>query len=140
MKMQVVRLNDSAKLPQFAHDTDAGMDLFCNEVIVVASGERVQIKTGIAVAIPDGHAGLIWDKSGLSQKYGLKTLGGVIDSEYRGEIIVGMVNLGQDSYTIQVGDKIAQILIQKVEHPSIEEVTSLEETLRGENGFGSTGI
>lgn len=138
--MQVVRLNELAKLPHFAHDTDAGMDLFCNENIVVTPGERAQIKTGIAVAIPNGYVGLIWDKSGLAQKHGLKTLGGVIDSEYRGEIIVGIINLSKNEHTFEVGDKIAQILIQKIEHPSIEEVTSLDETLRGESGFGSTGI
>jgi dUTP pyrophosphatase len=139
MKMQVVRLVESAKIPHFAHESDAGMDLFCSESVTIPPQERVQIKTGIALAIPDGHVGLIWDKSGLSHRYGLKTVGGVIDAGYRGEVIVGMVNLGTEEHTFLVGDKIAQMLIQKVEHPTLEEVTELGETLRGEKGFGSSG-
>lgn len=115
------------------------MDLFADEEITLSPGERVQIHTGIALAIPDGFVGLVWDKSGLSHKYGLKTLGGVIDAGYRGEILVGMVNLGDTAHTFQIGDKIAQMLIQKIEHPNIEEVSVLDETIRGEKGFGSTG-
>lgn len=139
MKLQVVRLTESAKMPHFAHTSDAGMDLFCSELVTIPPRECVQIKTGIALAIPDGHVGLIWDKSGLSHRYGLKTIGGVIDAGYRGEILVGMVNLGTQEHTFSVGDKIAQMLIQKVEHPTFEEVTGLDETPRGEKGFGSSG-
>ncbi len=139
MKMQVRRLTHTAKMPHFAHAEDAGMDLFADEEITLSPGERVQIHTGIALAIPDGFVGLVWDKSGLSHKYGLKTLGGVIDAGYRGEILVGMVNLGDTAHTFQIGDKIAQMLIQKIEHPNIEEVSVLDETIRGEKGFGSTG-
>ena len=91
------------------------------------------------MAIPEGYVGLIWDKSGLSQKFGLKNLGGVVDSGYRGEIMVGIVNLGKEDYKFEPGQKVAQLLIQKVESPKIEEVENLEEGLRGENGFGSTG-
>ncbi len=140
MKLQVVRLTESAKMPHFAHESDAGMDLFCSELVTISPQERVQIKTGIALAIPDGHVGLIWDKSGLSHRYGLKTVGGVIDAGYRGEILVGMVNLSDTAHTFSVGDKIAQMLIQKVEHPDIEEVFTLDETVRGAKGFGSTGV
>ncbi len=139
MKLQVLRLTNTAKTPHFAHAEDAGMDLFSDVEITLNPGERVQVKTGIAVAIPEGYVGLVWDKSGLSHKFGLKTLGGVIDAGYRGEILVGMVNLGDTAHTFQIGDKIAQMLIQKIEHPAIEEVPVLNETVRGENGFGSTG-
>ena len=140
MNMQVLRLVASAKTPCFAHEHDAGMDLFSVETITIPVGGRAQIKTGIAVAIPEGYVGLIWDKSGLSHKSGLKTLGGVIDAGYRGEILVGMVNVSDESYIFHAGDKIAQMLIQKVEHPQIEEVSTLDDTARGEGGFGSTGI
>lgn len=140
MKMQVTRLNDGAKLPYYAHAGDAGMDLFTIEAVTINPGERVQVRTGIAVAIPEGYVGLIWDKSGLSHMYGLKTLGGVIDAGYRGEILIGLVNIGTVPHTFAVGDKVAQMLIQHVEHIAIEEVTSLDTTTRGGNGFGSTGV
>lgn len=140
MKLKIKRLTNTAKIPRFAHDTDAGMDLFSDEAVTLQTGERMQIKTGIAIAIPEGFVGLVWDKSGLSHRAGLKTLGGVIDAGYRGEILVGMVNLGNTAHTFAIGDKIAQMLIQQVEYPTFEEVLSLDETVRGENGFGSTGL
>lgn len=139
MKLQAIRLTKAAKLPHFAHHNDAGMDLFAAEAVSIPPQERVQVKTGIALAIPDGYVGLIWDKSGLSHKYGLKTLGGVVDAGYRGEILVGITNLGTSVHTFAAGDKIAQMLIQKIEYPDIEEVSELDETTRGEKGFGSTG-
>ena len=139
MKLCVTRLTPSAKVPLFAHESDAGMDLFCAETVSISPLERVQVKTGIAVAIPEGYVGLIWDKSGLSHKKGLKTVGGVIDAGYRGEVLVGMVNLGSEPHTFAVGDKVTQMLVQKVEHPVIEEVATLDETTRGVGGFGSTG-
>jgi len=140
MELLVQKLHEQAKLPTFAHDTDAGMDVYCCEEIMIEQGARVQVRTGIAIAIPAGFVGLAWDKSGLSHKSGLKTLGGVIDADYRGELLIGLVNTGSESYTFKVGDKVAQLLIQKVEHPDIVEVTSLESTVRGVKGFGSTGI
>ncbi len=140
MLMQVKKLSENAKIPTFAHTTDAGMDLYCAEAITLVPGERVQVKTGIAVAIPVGHVGLIWDKSGLSHKVGLKVMGGVIDAGYRGEVLVGMINLGSEPHTFHVGDKITQMLIQKVEQPEIEVVEELQEGDRGEKGFGSTGV
>jgi dUTP pyrophosphatase len=139
MQLRVQKLTNTAKMPHFAHDTDAGMDMCADEEITIQAGERVQIKTGIAVAIPEGFVGLVWDKSGLSHRTGLKTLGGVIDAGYRGEILIGMVNLSDAPHTFSVGDKIAQMLIQKIEHPILEEVTTLDETTRGAGGFGSTG-
>jgi deoxyuridine 5''-triphosphate nucleotidohydrolase (dut) len=139
MKLKVKKLVREAILPDFAHYNDAGMDLYCVEKILIKSGEKVQIRTGIAMEIPDGYVGLIWDKSGLSHKFGLKTFGGVFDAGYRGEILLGMVNLGQEDYVLEVGNKVAQMLIQKVEQPEIVEVKELSEGLRGERRFGSTG-
>lgn len=139
MELLVQKLHPDAKLPSFAHDTDAGMDLYCFEQITVQSDERVQVRTGIAISVPEGYVGLIWDKSGVSHKRGLKTLGGVVDHGYTGEVYVGIYNTGKEPQTFEVGDKVAQILIQKVEHPAITEVASLEETKRGANAFGSTG-
>lgn len=140
MKMQVKKLCEVAKVPAYVHATDAGMDLFSVETIVILPQDRVQVHTGIAVAIPDGYVGLIWDKSGVSHNGGLKVMGGVIDAGYRGEILVGMVNLSDAPYTINVGDKITQMLIQKVEQPEIVEVETLTLGDRGAKGFGSTGI
>ena len=116
------------------------MDLFSVEKIVLKPGERISCKTGIAIKIPEGYAGLIWDKSGPSHKFGVKTLGGVFDSNYTGEYLIGLINLGKDDFEIKKGQKIAQVLFQKIEEPEIEEVSELPETNRGEGAFGSTGI
>lgn len=137
--LNVKKLHPEAKIPIRAHESDAGLDIYSIESVIVKQGERVAIKTGLAMAVPIGFVGLIWDKSGLSLKNGIKVMGGVIDAEYRGEIQVILINLGQEDYLIEQGSKIAQILIQKVELCTIEEVTNLEETVRGASGFGSTG-
>lgn len=140
MKIQLKKIDPEAIIPQFALDGDAGMDLYSCEDQVLKPQERKSIKTGIAIKIEAGYAGLIWDKSGLAHKKGIKTLGGVIDSGYTGEWLVGLVNLSQEEYQIKKGEKIAQVLFQKVEKPEIEVVNKLENTLRGEQGFGSTGF
>ena len=139
MELKVKKVHKDAVLPKFAHPGDAGIDLFALEDTVVLPGEVTKVRTGIAMQIPDGYVGLCWDKSGLSMNHGIKTLGGVIDAGYRGEVIVGLINLGKEVYTFEKGHKIAQMLIQKVEHPEIEEVAELLDTSRGEGGFGSTG-
>ena len=140
MKLQVKLLHKDAKTPTFAHDTDAGMDLYAVEDYSIPPGGRAQVATGVAIAVPPGYVGLVWDKSGISHKGGLKTLGGVIDAGYRGEILVGIVNLSTVSYEVEKGAKIAQMLLQTVTHPDIEVVDELSETERGESGFGSSGI
>jgi dUTP pyrophosphatase len=139
MELKIAKLHPQAVLPQYAHDTDAGMDLFCVETVSVAPQQRVQVSTGIAMEIPAGYVGLIWDKSGISHKHGIKTVGGVIDAGYRGEIKIGVINLSDRPYTFEVGHKVAQMLIQKVEQPTIIEVNQLSESDRGDKGFGSTG-
>jgi len=139
MKLQVQKLYSEAKLPSFAHSHDAGMDLYTVEDVTIEPGERVQIRTGISMTIPAGYVGLIWDKSGISHKIGLKTLGGVIDAGYRGEVTVAFVNTSDTQHVFVIGDKMAQMLIQEVVQPDIVEVSMLEETERGSGAFGSTG-
>jgi len=139
MNLQVQKLHEKAKIPMYAHGDDAGFDLCSVEKVTVKSGERVQIKTGLALAVPEGYVGLIWDKSGLSHKFCLKTLGGVVDAGYRGEVMVGVINLGTKPHTFEAGDKVAQMLVQKVVHAEFEEVDTLEETKRADGAFGSTG-
>jgi dUTP pyrophosphatase len=98
MILKIKKLHIDAVIPKYATKDDAGMDLFSVENIEIEPMARAQISTGIALEIPSGHVGLVWDKSGLSHKFGIKTLGGVIDSGYRGEIKVGVVNLGKEKY------------------------------------------
>jgi dUTP pyrophosphatase len=139
MILKVKKLHPEAKLPKYAHASDAGLDLYAAEETVLVPGQVSRVKTGIAVEIPDGYAGLCWDRSSLSTNHSLKTVAGVIDAGYRGEIMVGIMNLGSEPYTFQTGDKVAQMLIQKVEHPEVVESSELTDTSRGEGGFGSTG-
>lgn len=140
MKIQIKKLNPDAKVPKFALEGDVGMDLFSVVDVVLKPGERISCPTGVAMKIPEGYAGLIWDKGGPSHQYGVKTLGGVFDSNYTGEYLIGLVNLGMEDYEIKKGQKIAQVLIQKIELPEIEEVEELEETNRQDRKFGSTGL
>lgn len=139
LSLKIKRLHKDTKIPSRAHPGDAGLDLFAVQEVTLAPNERTAVPTGIAMEIPDGYAGLMWDKSGLSIKHGLKTLGGVIDSGYRGEILVGIINLSDTAYTIRKGEKVAQMIIQRKETIIVEEVKELSETARGEGGFGSTG-
>ena len=139
MKLKIKKLHADAVMPKYATQDDAGMDLFSIEDVVVEPMERKQIGTGIAMEIPEGFVGLVWDKSGLSHKFGLKTMGGVIDSGYRGEIKVGIINLGKEKYVFEKGHKVAQMIIQKKETPEIEEVNELSDSERGTGAFGSTG-
>lgn len=139
MEIKFKKINPSAKLPSFAHPGDAGMDIFALERTVLKPMERVAVKTGISMEFPAGYVALVWDKSSLSIRDGLKTLGGVIDSGYRGEVLIGMINLSDKEYVFEVGHKVAQILMQKIENPILVEVSDLSETARGHGTQGSTG-
>ncbi len=139
MEVKIKKLHPDAKIPHFAHHGDAGMDLYVPERVEIAPGERKSVPVGLAMEIPFGYVGLIWDKSGLSHKHGLKGFGGVIDCGYRGEVCVGVMNLSTTLYVFEKGHKIAQMLIQPIEHPAITEVEELSLSERGEGGFGSTG-
>jgi dUTP pyrophosphatase len=140
MRLRVKKLVPEAKMPTRAREADAGLDLYSMESCVIAPMERLTVRTGIAMEIPIGYAGLVWDKSGLAAKAGIKTMGGVIDAGYRGEIQVILANLGHETHAVAVGEKIAQMLIQKVELLPVEEVSDLSDSERGDGGFGSTGV
>ena len=135
----VERLNQKTKLPTRSHTHDAGLDLYAVEDCSIPPYSQDTIATGIKIAIPTGYAGLIWDKSGLASQ-GFTTMGGVIDSSYRGEIKVVFKNLSEDIYNIRAGQKIAQLLIQKINTPIIKEAKVEDNESRGEAGFGSTGL
>jgi len=137
-KLKVKKLNKTAIAPGFAYQKDAGMDLYSSEDVEIDAGGRTKVATGIAIELPEGYVGLIWDKSGVSLGRGLKTLGGVIDSGYRGEIFVGFVNVSVDPVSISKGEKIAQLLVQKVEKPEIVLSEELSTSERGEGGYGSS--
>ncbi|HDH03906.1 MAG TPA: dUTP diphosphatase [Candidatus Campbellbacteria bacterium] len=140
MKIKVKKISEEAVAPSSHHKGDAGLDLYSAEEIILKPGERVKVGTGIAMEIPDGYAGLIWDKSGVVANYGIKTMAGVVDSCYRGEISVVLINLSDKDFKIEKKQKIAQMLIQKIENPEIEIVESLRDSERDESGFGSTGV
>jgi dUTP pyrophosphatase len=139
MELKVKRIHPDAKIPVYGHPGDAGMDLFAVVDRTLAPGEVFAIPTGIQVAIPAGSVGLIWDKSGISLK-GVHRLAGVVDAGYRGEVQVVMINLGKEPFAVKKGMKIAQMLIQPVTGVRIVESETLDDTSRGEDGFGSTGL
>lgn len=139
IEVKIKKLEEQAVLPQYASVGDAGMDLFSLEEVFVENGKRAKIKTGIAMEIPHDYVGFIWDKSSIGINNGLKTLGGVVDSGYRGEVLVGIVNLSSEDFKVEKGQKIAQMIIQKKEEVEIKEVLELNDSERGENGFGSSG-
>ncbi len=139
MKLKLKKMHPDAKLPSHALPGDAGVDLFTIEPVDLAVGERKSIPLGIAIEIPEGYVGLLWDKSGLSHRAGIKSFGGVIDSGYRGEICVGLMNLSNTAFRLEKGQKIIQLLLQQYEPMEFEEVDQLSETKRADGGFGSTG-
>jgi dUTP pyrophosphatase len=110
MKLKIKKLHPNAKIPSYAHHGDAGFDLYVPEPITLQPGDRKTIPLGIAVEIPDGYVGLMFDKSSLSHKQGLKTFGNVIDSGYRGEIHAGLINQSRQTQTLEAGQKIIQML------------------------------
>lgn len=139
MKIKVKKIHSGAKLPNYAHEGDAGMDIYSNESVKIRNGSISKVKTGVSIEIPDGYVGLVWDKSGIALS-GVHTLAGVVDSGYRGEVAIVLTNLSGDLYSVEKGQKIAQILVQKIESVNIEEVDKLDDTARGSGGFGSTGV
>jgi dUTP pyrophosphatase len=139
MDLKIKKLHPDAIIPKYAKCGDAGMDLYSIEDCNLEPGVVCSIKTGIATEFPLGYVALIWDKSGLATRHHLKTVAGVVDSGYRVEYLVSMINLGKNDYKIEKGDKIAQLIIQKIESPVIKIVKELSDSERGDNGFGSTG-
>ena len=126
-------------IPSYSHPGDAGADLRSAVDITLPAQGRELVATGIRLALPEGHVGLVWPRSGLAVKQGLDCGAGVIDSQYRGEVKVLLFNHSTVEHAIRKGDRIAQLLIQKVERVEFFAVDDLEDTARGEGGFGSTG-
>ncbi|MEA2352738.1 MAG: dUTP pyrophosphatase [Thermoleophilaceae bacterium] len=142
MSLRFKRLSDSARPPAQAHPGDAGYDLFASEAVAIEPGRRASVGTGIAMAIPDGCAGLVLPRSGLAARHGitLPNAPGLIDSGYRGEVRVLLLNTDPETaFDVAVGDRIAQLLIVRFEAPPLEEAAELDDTARGSGGFGSTG-
>ena len=140
MKVLITRVDKSIEMPSYAKEGDAAFDLRAAEDVEIKSGHRAVVKTGLKMAIPKGHVGLIWDRSGLASKHGMTVLAGVIDSSYRGEVGVVLKNLGEESFKVEKNMRIAQMLIQPVVSANIEETEELDITDRGEGGWGSTGL
>lgn len=143
MTLHFTRLTPEASAPVRAHDDDAGYDLRAAEPCRLGPGERASVGTGLAVAIPDGCAGLVLPRSGLALKHGiaLANAPGLIDAGYRGELRVLLLNTDRsEPFEVSPGDRIAQLLIVRHEAPEPVEVESLAETVRGAGGFGSTGV
>ena len=137
-KLIIEKVNAQAKLPQKAHQGDAGYDLYANDFYSIPPYGQALVSSGIRMIIPDGYVGLVWDKSSLAFQ-GIKSMGGVIDSNYRGEIKMVVKNLSEDDFNIVPGQKVAQILIQPVLDMEISEEKIIDETERQANGFGSSG-
>ncbi|MBN2431624.1 MAG: dUTP diphosphatase [Acidobacteria bacterium] len=135
----IIPTTGDGRLPVRSSAAAAGADLFAAEDVVLAPGERRLVPTDLQVAIPPGHAGLVWPRSGLAFRHGIDTMAGVIDSDYRGEVRVLLVNHGREDFRIHRGDRIAQLLIQRVEPAVFVRVEELPASERGSGGFGSTG-
>lgn len=140
MQIKCELLNSEGKAPTKAHSSDAGWDLYSSEDVTIPAGMRGIVRTGIALAIPEGFVGLIWPRSGLSVKQGVDVLAGVIDAGYRGEIMVCLLNTDKNfNVSIKRGDRVAQILFQQVPMFNLEVVDKLDNTSRGDGKFGSSG-
>jgi len=140
LPIKIKKLHPEAILPSYAHDGDAGMDIYSASDVILWPNEPTAVPTGLAIELPKGYVALIWDKSGLALKEGIKTMAGVGDSNYRGEYKIVLLNTTNQYYYIKKGQKIAQILIQPVMRAEIQEVQELSDTSRGVGNFGSTGL
>jgi dUTP pyrophosphatase len=138
MKLKIQKLKEGVKIPSYAHPGDVGMDVYSLEEKTLKPGEHYLFWLGFAMEFSEGYAAIVKDKGGMS-KAGLHTMGGVYDAGYRGEYNIHLVNLGSEPYTVEIGNKIAQIIFYPVEISEIEEVETLAESSRGHGRFGSTG-
>jgi dUTP pyrophosphatase len=142
VKLPFRRLTEAALAPRRAKEGDAGYDLHAAEDATLSPGARASVGTGVAVAIPDGHAGLVLPRSGLALRHGIALVNapGLIDAGYRGEVRVLLLNTDpSESFDVKVGDRIAQLLIVRHAEPELVEMDELDASTRGEGGFGSTG-
>lgn len=143
MKIQLKKLTNTAKLPMRGSEQAAGYDVYADisEPITIAPGETVKVPTGLAVAIPDGYFGGLYARSGLATKQGIRPANcvGIVDSDYRGELIFALHNDSNRTQTIQAYERVGQLVIQPFLSVTFDEVEELSDTARGEGGFGSTG-
>ena len=143
INLPIMRLDNEVELPTYAYEGDAGLDLRSNEDVILQPLERRLISTGLAIAIPEGYAGFVLPRSGLAYREGLSMANtpGLIDAHYRGELKLCAVNLdGENPISISRGERIAQLVIQKVPVVNLVEVEELDSTDRGTGGFGSSGV
>ena len=143
LRVPIKKLAEDAVVPSYAYDGDAGVDLRATESLVLKPFERALVATSLAVAIPEGYAGLVMPRSGLAIKHGISVVNapGLIDSHYRGELKVILINLDpKEDFEINVGDRIAQLVIAKVENVDWQPMDELDATDRGAGGFGSSGV
>jgi dUTP pyrophosphatase len=141
-QLRVRRLDPAARLPTRAYEADAGLDLYALEPVELEPGERIAVRTGIAVEIPPGQAGLVLPRSGLAARHGIALVNapGLIDAGYRGEVEVLLLNTDRASaFSVSAGDRIAQLVLVRVETPEVREVEELALSERGIGGFGSSG-
>ena len=142
MKLPVLRIDPSAKLPSYAHPGDAGMDVHSVETLVLPPGGRASVRTGLAFQLPPDAEAQVRPRSGLALKHGVTVLNapGTIDAGYRGEVCVILANLGDEPFTVEKGMRIAQVVVAPVARAEVVEVEALDATERGAGGFGSTGL
>jgi dUTP pyrophosphatase len=138
-RLRFKRLHTEARLPTRGSPLAAGLDLYSVERVTLRPGARAAVRTGLAVAIPEGFYGRVAPRSGLAVRQGLDTMSGVIDSDYRGEILCVLINLGDAPIEIEPGARMAQLIIERIALPEAVWAEDLEETERGAGGFGSTG-
>jgi len=142
INVKIKKIKDNAIIPKYVHEGDSGVDLYSAEDYLLKPGERVLVSTGLKIAIPKGYEAQIRPKSGLALNNGVSIVNtpGTIDAGYRGEIGIITINLGKENFKIEKGKKIAQMVFNKVEEAKFEEVEDLDNTKRGDGGFGSTGL
>src|SRR3989338_3275263 len=141
MIVKIKKTRPEARIPDYANKHDAGVDLYSCESLEIKPGERALVPTGIKIAVPEGFEAQVRPKSGLALNHGITMLNtpGTIDAGYRGEIAVIVINHGREKFVVEKGKKIAQMVFNKIEKVHFEEVEELDNTSRGEGGFGSTG-
>lgn len=140
MRCLYKKLHPAAQIPTRGSDYAAGLDLCTIETVIIPPGKRALLRTGFAMAIPKGTVALIWPRSKLAAKFGIDRLAGVVDADYRGEVMISLVNHGDDPVELRKGDKVAQMLIQEVCEAEFEEVTELDDTERGSAGINSADL
>ena len=139
MQLKFKKLHPAARLPTRGSAGAAGLDLYAVERVTIAPGGRAAVRTGLAVAIPEGFYGRVAPRSGLAVRHGIDVLAGVVDSDYRGEILCALVNHGREPFEVEPGARVAQLVVEAIASPEPAWAEDLEETVRGAGGFGSTG-